>query len=502
MPTRGAPTRGVPTPGDAGQPARVAAVDLGASSGRVIAAEVGPDRLTVTETGRFPNRPVRVAGTLHWDVLALYQGVLDGLRAAAAAWDGRLDGVGIDSWAVDYGLLDATGALLANPVHYRDARTDGVADAVHAALPRPELYATTGLQTLAFNTVYQLVAAAGTPAMAAAHDLLMIPDLLGHWLSGARVCEVTNASTTGLFDVRARRWSRDIMDRVGLDPAIFPATVEPGTRVGTLLPEVAGDLGLTGPAQLIAVGSHDTASAVVAVPARDSRFAYIATGTWSLVGVELDAPVITEAGRAANFSNELGVDGTVRYLRNVMGLWLLQECLRAWPGADLADLLERAAGEPDRGAVFDASDPLFTAPGDMPARLATACHRAGQEPPTSRPAVVRAVLDSLALAHRRTLREAVSLSGRDVDVVHLVGGGARNPLLCQLTADACELPVVAGPVEASALGNALVQARALGAVHGGLADLRALVRASQPLVRYEPRGDGRRWRAAEDLVRS
>ncbi|WP_219416821.1 rhamnulokinase [Pseudonocardia nigra] len=471
---------------------RVAAVDLGASSGRVMLADVGPDRLDLTEVARFPNGPVRLGDTLYWDVLALYRAILGGLRAA-----GQVDAVGIDSWAVDHGLLDATGALLGNPVHYRDARTDGVADRLHTTIPAAELYATTGVQVLPFNTIYQLVAAAGTPQLAAARDLLLVPDLLGHWLTGARRAEVTNASTTGLLDVGKRDWAADVMARAGIDERLFAPLVEPGERIAELAPHVLAETGLTGPVPLVAVGSHDTASAVVGVPAADEPFAYISCGTWSLVGVELDAPVLTEAGRAANFSNELGVDGTVRYLRNVMGLWLLQECLREWGDPDLSGLLEQAVREPALAAVVDASDPEFLAPGGMSGRISAACERLGQAAPASRPAMVRCILDSLALAHRRTVREAQELSGREVDVVHVVGGGARNALLCRLTADACGLPVVAGPVEATALGNVLVQARALGAVSGDLSALRRLLRATQELVRYEPAGDSAAWNAAE-----
>jgi rhamnulokinase len=444
--------------------ARVAAADLGASSGRVVAATVAEDTLELRECHRFPNRPVRVAGTLHWDVLALYQGVLDGLREA-----GPVDGIGIDSWAVDYGLLDADGALLGNPVHYRDERTAG-AKANLERLGARELYATTGLQFLPFNTIHQLAA---EPRLALAHRLLLIPDLLTYWLTGEQGAEVTNASTTQLLDVRKRAWATDLMARAGVDPALFPGLREPGTVLG----EADGT-------PVIAVGSHDTASAVVGVPAEHERFAYISCGTWSLVGVELDAPVLTEAGREANFTNELGVDGTVRYLRNVMGLWLLQECVREW-GSDTAALLAEAATRP-RGAVIDPDDPVFLPPGDMPARIVAACERADQPVPGDRAAIVRCVVDSLADAHRRAVEDAQRLSGTAVDVVHVVGGGARNALLCQLTADACGLPVLAGPVEATAIGNVLVQARALGALSGDLTRLRALIRATQPVTRYRP----------------
>ena len=459
---------------------KVAAVDLGASSGRVMACAVDGSGITLEEVHRFPNGPVSLRGSLHWDVLGLYQGVLAGLAKA-----GPVDAVGIDSWAVDYGLLDATGALLGNPVHYRDSRTDGVADRV------PDFSATTGVQVLPFNTIYQLVAAAGSPQLAAARQLLLIPDLLAYWLTGVRVAEVTNASTTGLLDARTRDWAKGVMAQVGIEPGLFPRLVEPGTVLGTL----------DGGSSLVAVGSHDTASAVVGVPAATDRFAYIATGTWSLVGVELDEPVTSEDGRAANFSNELGVDGTVRYLRNVMGLWLLQECLREWGNPELAPLLAAAAEQPGLAAVVDAGDPAFIPPGDMPRRLREACVRTGQRPPESRPAIVRCILDSLALAHRRTVRDAVRLSGREVEVVHVVGGGARNELLCRLTADACGLPVIAGPVEAAAYGNALVAARALGAVSGGLDGLREVLRSSVALRRHDPSGADADWARAEDRLR-
>ncbi|MEU6073765.1 rhamnulokinase family protein [Micromonospora sp. NPDC047074] len=469
----------------------VAAVDLGAASGRVMVGRVGAGRVELTEAYRFANEPVRVGGTLHWDILALWHGVHTGLRAA-----GPVTSVGVDSWAVDYGLLDASGALLGNPVHYRDARTDGVAERVAEQVGQERLYATTGLQQLPFNTLYQLVAAAGTPQLGAADRLLLIPDLITYWLTGHVGAELTNASTTQLYDLRRRTWATDLMADVGIRAGLFPPLHGPGTRLGP----VRAELGLAGTPEVVAVGSHDTASAVVGVPAAGERFAYVSCGTWSLVGVELDAPVLTEASRRANFTNEAGVDGTVRYLRNVMGLWLLQESLRGWGTADLSDLLSKAAGEPAFRSVVDPDDPAFLPPGDMPARIAEACRRAGEPVPHSPAATVRCILDSLALAHRRAVRQAQELSGRDVEAVHVVGGGARNGLLCQLTADACGLPVVAGPVEATALGNILVQGRAAGVVGGDLPALRALLRDSQHLVRYEPRGDQRAWRAAEERM--
>lgn len=459
-----------------------AAVDLGASSGRVIVGAVGPGTLELTEAHRFANLPVRVAGTLYWDVLGLYRGVLDGLRAAG----GGLTSVGVDSWAVDYGLIDGSGALLGNAVHYRDGRTNGI--------PAEDHYATTGLQHLSFTTSYQLAAAAGSPQLGIAEKLLLIPDLIAYWLTGSVGAEATNASTTGLFDVTTGDWAWDLISKAGLPARLFPPLRRPGERIGVTLPDV-----LDTPVPVVAVGSHDTASAVVGVPARDQRFAYISCGTWSLVGVELDAPILTEESRLANFTNEGGVDGSIRYLRNVMGLWLLQESLRTWglDSAALPDLLREASAEPAFGAVVDPDDDVFLPPGDMPSRIAEFCRRTGQPPPLRPAAVVRCILDSLALAYRRTLRRAQELSGREVDVVHIVGGGARNALLCQLTADACGLPVEAGPVEAAALGNVLVQARAAGDVGPDLPALRALLRATQHVVRYVPQPNPSAWNAAE-----
>ncbi|WP_373430425.1 rhamnulokinase [Streptomyces achromogenes] len=468
-----------------------AAVDLGASSGRVMVGRVGPDTLELTEAHRFANRPVRLPEGLRWDVLSLYAGVLDGLRAA-----GRVDSVGIDSWAVDYGLLDADGALLGNPVHYRDARTEGVAEKVWASMPAAELYAATGLQYAPFNTLYQLTAAASTAQLAQARRLLLIPDLLTYWLTGEQGTELTNASTTQLIDPRTGDWSHAVADRLGIDLTLFAPLRRPGDPAGLLRDRVLEETGLTGPVPVTTVGSHDTASAVAAVPAVDERFAYICTGTWSLAGLELTAPVLTEESRAANFTNELGLDGTVRYLRNIMGLWLLQECMRAWDQPDLADLLRDAAAAPALRSVVDAGDAVFLAPGRMPERIAEACRASGQPVPGTPGEITRCILDSLALAHRRAVEDAQRLAGHAVDAVHIVGGGTRNTLLCQLTADACGLPVVAGPTEAAALGNVLVQARAHGLV-GDRADIRRLLARTQPLTRYEPRGDTGRWREAQ-----
>ncbi|RSD07493.1 rhamnulokinase [Amycolatopsis eburnea] len=451
-----------------------------------MAGTVGPSTLRLEEVRRFPNGGVQAGPSLYWDVLGLYRETLAGIRDA-----GAVDGVGIDSWAVDYGLLDERGALLGNPVCYRDARTDGIAAKVAATVPSRELYDVTGLQQLPFNTLYQLLAEGDR--LEAASAVLLIPDLLNYWLTGSIGAERTNASTTQLYDVRAREWARSLASRVGIPPRLLPPLRDPGTVVGT------AD-GLSG-LPVIAVGSHDTASAVAAVPAADGEnFAYISSGTWSLAGLELPAPELSDAALAANFTNEGGVDGTIRFLRNVMGLWVLSETLRTWSTSDLPPLLTAAASAPALAAVVDIDAPEFLPPGDMPARIASACTATGQRPPPDRPAIVRCIVDSLALAHRRTIREAARLTGRRVDVVHLVGGGARNELLCQSTADACGVPVLAGPVEAAALGNVLVQARALGEDLQDLPSMRALVRETQEIRRYEPSGTGD-WDAAEARLR-
>ena len=496
----------------------MAAVDLGASSGRVLVGRLEGGRLFTEEAGRFANTPVRSWADgrgggpggreeLRWDVLALWHGVQEGLRVAAAQ-HGPLDSIGIDTWAVDHALLDADGRLLGNPWHYRDPRTAPV-PALFAEHMAPEaLYRHTGTQVQPFNTVYQLAASAADAQLRRARDLLLIPDLLGYWLTGTRVAELTNASTTGMLDAATRGWSGPVLDALeqmtGEDLArLLPPLIDPGTIVAPVLTPVADRLGLGG-ARLVAVGSHDTASAVAAVPMDPRRAAYISSGTWSLVGVELEEPVLTEESRRANFTNELGVGGTVRYLRNVSGLWLLQESMRTWHEQgveqDLPTLLAAAGQVPSLRTVVDAEDPAFTSPGDMPARIAWAARSSGQPVPSGPAETTRCILDSLALAYRRAVRDAARLSGVDVEVVHLVGGGARNELLCRLTADATGLPVVAGPAEGTAVGNLLVQALATGALDGGLPAVREVVAASTPVRRWEPTGTDLAWQQAADRL--
>lgn len=468
-----------------------AAVDLGASSGRVVRGEVGQDVLDVQVTHRFANDPVPSGGHLRWDLSALGDGALTGLRAAldqVRSQGARLATVGVDSWAVDYGLLDERGHLLADPVSYRDGRTDGPSR-LTGGLSAEEMYAVTGLHALPFNTIYQL--ACEDPALLdRARMLLMVPDLLVHRLTGVAAGERTNASTTQLYDAREGTWSSELAAAAGVDPALLPPLHDPGVVVGALRPEVREAVGDDGRLQVRTVASHDTASAVAAAPAADRRFVYISCGTWSLVGVELDRPVLSPASMAAGFTNETGVEQTVRYLRNEMGLWPLQESLRQWRREgtehDLTDLLRAAASEPARRSLIDTRSSTLIPPGDLPARVRELCAQRGDPEPRTPAAVARCILDSLAVAHADAVATAVRLSGQPVDVVHLVGGGARNALLAQLTADAVGLPVVAGPVEATAIGNLLVQAQSAGVLADRWA-ARGLVRATQQLVRYEPR---------------
>jgi rhamnulokinase len=471
-----------------------AAIDLGATSGRVLVGHVAADRLDLTEVARFANTPREVDGIWRWDLATLWREIGAGVRIAVL--DHGATTVGIDSWAVDYGLLDADGRLLNDPACYRDPRTEHVLEAAGAAVDRAEHYRITGLQYQPFNTVYQLLAEPAGVLENQARRMLLLPDLLTYLMTGVEGAERTNASTTGLYDAGAGVWSTALCDRLGIPSRLLAPLVEPGSSAGRIRSDVlqAWGIDVDTVVEVVRVGSHDTASAVAAVPAQDDRFAYISCGTWSLVGVELAAPVLTEAGRTANFTNEVGTDATIRYLRNLTGLWLLSECLRAWSDdgnpQDRDDLLARAAELPAGRWRIDAESPAFVAPEDMPTRIRAAAARQGAAP-TEPAELVRCIVDSLAVAHADSVALAGRLADRSVDVVHIVGGGSAIALLCQATADACGLPVVAGPVEATAIGNLLVQARSAGILPAGVEGhraARALVRGSQQLTRYEPAG--------------
>jgi rhamnulokinase len=477
---------------DGGTSARgvFAAVDIGASSGRVILGRVRDGESVELEVvHRFPNGVVEIDGGLRWDFDALFGEVLAGLAAAAtvaSVENETITSIGIDTWAVDYGLVNAAGELTAQPYSYRDDRSRSAVEPVHRKLDPARLYGTTGLQFLQFNTIYQLAAEPDLDGLQA----LLIPDLIAFLLTGVRRTEATNASTTGLFDAVAGEWATGFLTALGLAKTLFPPLILPGETIGTLLPEIASRVGLPAGTKVVAVGSHDTASAVAAVPAQDEDFAYISSGTWSLVGLELKHPVLTEASREANFTNERGVDGTIRYLRNMGGLWLLSECQRTWAAEgftpELTALLAAAAGLPPGGPQINPDDPYFIAPDNMPDRIRAGVRRAGDILPDDPAAITRCIMDSLASGYARTIRDAERLADRAVDVVHVVGGGSQNRLLCQLTADATGKRVIAGPVEATALGNVLVQARAAGQVSGGLTELRRLVVGSHALQTFTP----------------
>ena len=467
----------------------MAAVDLGATSGRVVLGQVGPDLLQLQEVARFPNEPVRTSDGLHWDLPGLYREAMAGV-AAAHRRSGGLTSVGFDSWAVDYGLLHR-GQLLGVPYHYRDERGARGVSVVHEVLGHDELFARNGLQFLPFTTLYQLAA---DPMVPRADRMLLVPDLLTYWSTGVLQAERTNASTTGLLDVRTGEWDLDLLARLGIRSTVLADLVDPGTVVGPVSADEGGPVSadvtpeLTG-VPVVTVGSHDTASALVGAPLTADA-AFVSCGTWGLVGVELDSPILSDEARIANFTNERGVDGTIRFLTNVMGLWLLSESLRTWEQegrpVDRSELLAAAGALPPSAATFDVQAPVFLPPGDMPGRIVQWYAAAGLEPPEGQATLVRAILDSIAQGFADAVQETARLAARPVRVINLVGGGALNALLCQSLADRAGLPVLAGPVEATSIGNLLVQARATGLVSGGLDDLRDLVRRTQATRTFRP----------------
>jgi rhamnulokinase len=467
-----------------------AAADLGAESGRVMVGRFDGERLSLREAHRFDSRPVRLPDGLHTDVLRIASEIEAGLAAAARS-GGEVAGIGVDTWGVDFGLVDGGGVLLGDPYHYRDVLGSGVMERAFARVPPAEIFAATGVQLLELNTLFQLVRLQerGAAALGAARRLLMMPDLFSYWLSGRAANEYTVATTSQCLDVGSGGWATALLERLGLPAGILGELVPPGTVLGELLPHVAEETGLPR-VPVVAVGGHDTALAVAAVPAIAEGFAYVSSGTWSLLGAEMPRPCIDERSRAANFTNEGGVAGTVRFLKNICGLWLVQECRRHWGRGGEADSYDRladlAAAAPAFRSLVDVDDPAFAAPGDVPARIRDFCRRTGQGVPESKGEVVRAALDSLALKYRHVLRQAEAILGRRLSPVHVVGGGSRNRLLCQLAADATGRPVVAGPVEATAAGNVLMQALALGRL-GSLADVREVVRRSFDIATYEPR---------------
>jgi len=467
------------------------ALDLGAESGRAMVGRFDGVSLDLQEVHRFANGPVRVRGALHWDVPRLFAEIQTGI--AKAAQEGPLAGLAVDTWGVDFALLDRDGELLGLPYHYRDPRTAGMEALALSRASREEIFAATGIQFMPINSLYQLLAlvAKKSPLLEVAATLLFMPDLFNSWLAGPQVSESTIASTSQLYDPRRGDWARDLLSRLGVPTDFLPPLVPPGTVLGPLQPEVAEATG-AGPVAVIAAAGHDTAAAVAAAPLTGPDAAYLSSGTWSLLGAETAAPVITPQSLAYNFTNEVGVAGTIRLLKNIAGLWLLQQCRREWR-LDYDALVVLAAQAPAFGPLIDPDDPALLAIGDVPGRIREIWAHTGQrvEPAPGMPGVVtRCILESLALAYRRTLRRLVELSARTVRVLNVVGGGARNRLLCQLTADATGCAVHAGPIEATAIGNVLAQLIALGEV-ADFAQGRELVRRSFPLAVYAPQPDGR-----------
>lgn len=465
------------------------AFDLGAESGRGILGHFDGERLELEVVHRFANPSVRILGTLYWDTPRQFAELLDALRLCGARGD-RLAGLGVDTWGVDFGLFGRDGALLGLPVHYRDGRTEGMLEQAFARLPRERIFERTGIQFMQLNTLYQLLAMklADSPLLDVAETLLLMPDIMNYWFSGRRVSELSIASTTQFWDPRANDWCRDLLADLDLPTGICPEVVPPGTVLGPLVDSIAAECGV-GAVPVIAPACHDTGSAVAAVPASGDSHAYLSSGTWSLMGIESATPLIDDRTLALNFTNEGGVFGTIRFLKNIMGLWLVQEIRRclARDGSEqsYAELTAQAAAAPAFGPVVNPDDASFLAPDNMPEAIRAACRAAGQTPPESTGALVRCALESLALKYRWVLERLEQVAGRRLETIHIVGGGTQNQLLSQLTADACGRRVVAGPSEATATGNLLMQAVAVGEL-AALDDLRAVVRASFELEEYLP----------------
>ena len=474
---------------------RFLAFDLGAESGRGVLGDFDGERLTLEELHRFSNGGVRILDNLHWDVLGLWNEMKATLSICARENIG-LSGIGVDTWGVDFALLGRDDVLLGFPYHYRDSRTEGMLEAAFRHVSRRTLFERSGCQFLQINTLYQLLSMVvhKSALLDVSETFLMIPDLFNFWLTGRKVCEFTDATTTQFYDPRQKGWSKEIYDALDLPYEILPEIVQPGTHLGGLLPSVAAETGLP-EIPIIAPACHDTGSAVAAVPAVGKDWAYISSGTWSLMGIEVLEPIVTSQALALNFTNEGGVENTFRFLKNIMGLWLVQECRRAWAqrGNDISysQMAQLAETAKPFTALIDPDDDTFLPPGDMPARITDYCKRAGQPPPLDVGSILRCGLESLALKYRWVLEKLEAVRGRSINVIHIVGGGSQNQTLCQFTADATGKPVVAGPVEATAVGNIVVQAIACGLI-GSISEAREIIRRSFNVITYEPE-DSASW---------
>jgi len=472
------------------------AIDFGAESGRGVVGTLSEGKLRLEEAHRFPNGPTHVLNSLHWDVLQLYSQMKVALTECVKKHGTQIEGIGVDTWGVDFGLLGRGDVLLGNPYHYRDDRTDGMMEKAFERMPREQIFEHTGIQFIKLNTVYQLLSMVlgKSPLLDAAETLLLMPDLFNFLLTGRKVSEFTIATTTQCYDPRKGTWSKAVFDALDLPFEIMPEIIPPGTVVGPLLPAIAEEVGARDVA-VVAPACHDTAAAVAAVPAKGENYAYISSGTWSLMGIEITEPIINQHSLTNNFTNEGGVCGTFRFLKNIMGLWLVQECRRAWEKEGKAfsyqDLADRAAQAAPFGPIVEPDHESFMSIGDMPAKIATFCEKSGQRAPQSEGEFVRCALESLALKYRWTLEKIEECCGRRVETVHIVGGGSQNRLLNQLAADAMKRPVVTGPVEATAAGNVLMQALCRGRV-GSIDEVREVVRNSFTLETFEPAA-GDRW---------
>lgn len=470
--------------------AKFIAFDMGAESGRAMLAAFDGERISLQESSRFPNVPVRVLDSLHWDVLRLFDDIKRGLAQIAREHPGDIASVGLDTWGVDFALLGRDDELLGNPFHYRDLRNDGMLDEAFARIPRAQIFEQTGVQFMQINSLYQLLAMKlqHAPALEHAATFLMIPDLFNFWLTGTKGCEFTDATTTQFYNPLVQSWARALFDALGLPYSILPNIIAPGTRLGPLYSAMADELGIA-PMPVVAPACHDTGSAVAAVPASSTNYAWISSGTWSVLGTNVPDAIINPTSLAYNFTNEGGVDGTMRLSKNLSGLWILQECRRIWArnGEELGynTLVEMAQRAPAFRSLIDPDAGDFLHPGDMPARIAEYCIRTHQPVPEEKGALVRASLESLALKYRFQLERLETLVGKTLDTIHIIGGGTQNKLLCQFTASATNKCVIAGPVEATTLGNVLMQALALDHL-GSLAEGRAIIRQSFPVVEYEP----------------
>ncbi len=471
------------------------ACDLGAESGRLMLGTLADGKISLEELHRFPNTPINNGDSLHWNVATLFDELKVGLKKAAAR-KLSIASISTDSWGVDYMLFDARGEVMPPTFHYRDPRSARGIERMHSLMPWAEVFAETGIQFMPLNTLYQL-AAEGPQRLSSAQQLLLIGDAFNFLLSGVAKAEASLASTSQFFNPRTRQWSRPLLDALQVRAELLPSIVPSGTRLGVLKPELARETGLP-QIEVIASCSHDTGAAVAAVPASGNNWAYLSSGTWSLMGVELNSPLITDKSRELNFTNEIGFGNTVRLLKNIIGLWIIQECRRDWAKAahdfDYARLTRLATEAKPFVALINPADTRFLPPGDMPQRITAFCRETRQTLPTAPGEMVRCVLESLALLYRRTLESIEGLTGKKIERLHIVGGGSRNELLNQFAANALQIPVIAGPVEATAIGNVLVQAIARGQLPS-LAAAREVVRNSFEVTEFKPQ-DAEAWNAA------